>query len=167
MLWTIIVRPPGGASGKVQQRYAVVLKLLLLEDCHRLWQVHAGLSLHGAAAELGMPVCLLLKWTKELPRLQTHARSKKHAITPIGIDQLHPIKDELLMWIFLQCEQGLSIQNTVILLKASGMLRDTFGAKSRVARLKAVARFMRKHNYVYPQKTNKATCNPQEVYQEA
>ncbi len=53
------------------------------------------------------------------------------------------------MWIFSQREQGLSIQNTVILSKASGMLRDTFGAKSRVAWLKVVARFMRKHNYVY------------------
>jgi hypothetical protein len=57
-------------------------------------------SLSCAAAELGVPVCLLLKWTKELPRLQTHARSKKRAITPSGIDQLHPIEDELLMWIF-------------------------------------------------------------------
>jgi hypothetical protein len=54
-------------------------------------------SLSCAAAELGVPVCLLLKWTKELPRLQTHARSKKRAITPSGIDQLHPIEDELLM----------------------------------------------------------------------
>ncbi len=126
-----------------------------------------GLSLCGAAVELGVPVCLLLKWTKELPRLQTHARSKKHAITPSGIDQLHPIEDELLMWIFSRREQGLSIQNTVILLKASGMLRDTFGAKSRVAWLKAVAHFMHKHNYVYCQKMNKATRNPQEVYQEA
>jgi hypothetical protein len=59
-----------------------------------------GLSLRGAAVELGVPICLLLKWTKELPRLQAHARLKKHAITPRGIDQLHPIKDELLMWIF-------------------------------------------------------------------
>jgi hypothetical protein len=47
------------------------------------------------------------------------------------------------------------------------MLRDTFGAKSRVAWLKAVACFMRKHNYVYCQKMNEATHNPQEVYQEA
>ncbi len=152
--------------GKVQQRYAVVQKLLLLEECHCLRQVH-GLSLCGTVAELGVPICLLLKWTKELPRLQTHARSKKHAITPRGIDQLHPIKDELLMWIFSQREQGLSIGNTVILLKSSGMLRDTFGAKSRVAWLKAVVRFMRKHNYFYRQKRNKATHNPQEVYQEA
>jgi hypothetical protein len=47
------------------------------------------------------------------------------------------------------------------------MLRDTFGAKSRVAWLKAVARFMCKHNYVYCQKANKAIRNLQEVYQEA
>jgi hypothetical protein len=114
-----------------------------------------------------VPICLLLKWMKELPRLQAHARLKKRAITPRGIDQLHPIKNELLMWIFSQREQGLSIRNTVILLKVFKMLRDTFGAKSRVARLKAVARFMRKHNYVYPQKTNEATRNLQEVYQEA
>jgi hypothetical protein len=163
---TILLRPPGGASGKVRQRYAVVQKLLHLEECHCLRQVHC-LSPHGAAVELGVPISLLSKWTKELPRLQAHARSKKRAITPRGIDQLHPIKDELLMWIFSRREQRLSIRNTVVLLKASGMLRDTFGAKSRVAWLKAVTRFMRKHNYVYRQKTNEATRNKQEVYQEA
>ena len=95
--------------------------------------------------------------------LQAHIRSKKHAITPRGKDQLHPIEDELLMWIFSRREQGLSIRNTVILVKVSGMLRDTFGSKSRVACLKAVLRFMCKHNYVYRQKTNEATRNLQEV----
>jgi hypothetical protein len=91
---TIIACPPGGALGKVRQRYAVIQKLLLLEEC--LQQVH-GLSLHRAAADLGVPICFLSKWTKELPRLQAHARSKKRAITPKGKDQLHPIEDELLM----------------------------------------------------------------------
>jgi hypothetical protein len=114
-----------------------------------------------------VPVCLLLKWTKEFSRLQAHARLKKHAITPRGKDQLHHIEDELLMWIFSWCEQGLSIRNTMILLKASGMLRDTFGAKSRIAWLKGVAHFMRKDNYVYRQKTNKVMHVPQEVYTEA
>jgi hypothetical protein len=83
-----------------------------------------GLSLRSAAAELGVPVCLLLKWTKDLPRLQAHARLKKLAITSRGKEQLHLIEDELLMWIVSRHEQGLSIQNTVILLKASGMLRE-------------------------------------------
>jgi hypothetical protein len=121
------------------------LKLLLLEECTCLQQEH-GLSLHGAAAELGVPFCLLLKWTKEILRLQAHARLKKIAITARGKDQLHPIEDVLLMWIFARREQGLSVRNTILLLKVSGMLRDTFGAKSRNAWLKAVACFMRKHN---------------------
>jgi hypothetical protein len=71
------------------------------------------------------------------------------------------------VWIFSWREQGLSIRNTIVLLKASEMLRDTFGAKNIIAWLKAVARFMRKQNYVYRQKTNKATRAPQEVYAEA
>jgi hypothetical protein len=122
-----------------------------------------GLSLRSAAAELGVPICLLSKWTKELPRLQAHARSKKRAITARGKDQLCPIEDALLMWIFTRREQGLSIRNTIILLRVSGMLRDTFDSKSRIAWLKAIARFMRKHNYVYCLKTNKAMHAPQEV----
>jgi hypothetical protein len=129
---TIVVCPPGGALGEVRQRYAVVQKHLLLEECTCLRQVH-GLSLCGAAVELGVPVCLLSKGTKELPRLQAHARSKKCAITARGKDQLHPIKDELLMRIFARCEQGLIIRNTIVFLRAYGMLRDTFGTKSRVA----------------------------------
>ncbi len=96
-----------------------------------------GLSLCQAVVELGVPVCLLLKWTKEPPRLKAHARLKKRAITLRGKDQLHPIEDELLMWIFSQREQGLSIWNTIVLLKVSRMLRDTFGAKSGIAWLQS------------------------------
>jgi hypothetical protein len=71
------------------------------------------------------------------------------------------------MWIFAQNEQGLSIRNSIVLLRASGMLQNTFSTKSRKAWLKAVVHFIHKHNYIYSQKKNKATNALQEVYKEA
>jgi hypothetical protein len=47
------------------------------------------------------------------------------------------------------------------------MLRETFGVKSFNAKLKSVARFMKKHNYVYRHVTNEAQRSTNEVSDEA
>jgi hypothetical protein len=60
--------------------------------------------------------------------------------------KLYCIEYHLLMWVFSQCEQGISIGNSLVHLKASSLLPNTFGAKSIEAYYKAVERFMRKHD---------------------
>ena len=65
---TILVRPPGGATGRVRRRYAVRQKLQLLEECNRLRRVE-NLSLRGAAAAMSIPHTVLVRWTKARPRL--------------------------------------------------------------------------------------------------
>ena len=47
------------------------------------------------------------------------------------------------------------------------MLRETFGVKSFNAKLKSVARFMKKHNYVYRRVNNEAQRSIKEVSDEA
>ena len=111
--------------------------------------------------------CLLVKWTKELPKLQAHTRSNKLAIINGPNGQLHPIKEELLMWMFAKHEQGIQIRHSIIALRASSMLWTTFGSKSMNAKIHVVVHFMQKHNYVYHQKTNEAMHAPQEVYYKA
>jgi hypothetical protein len=66
MPWAIVTYLPGGASGKVNNRYAVVHKLCLLKKANHLCQV-SNLSLQGAAAELGMLHSLLVKWKRICP----------------------------------------------------------------------------------------------------
>jgi hypothetical protein len=62
---------------------------------------------------------------------------------------------------------GVSIKNTLSLLKTSSLLRNSFGAKGIEACFRAIRHFMQKHNYVYCQRTNKATRAAQEVYDKA
>ncbi len=96
---TILTHPPGGATGKVRNRYAVVQKICLLEEAACLpWE--SNLSLQGVAVKLGVQHSLLVKWTKDLHRLQSNPRSKKRSrfAGPNGI--LHSIEHELLMDLF-------------------------------------------------------------------
>ena len=152
--------------GKVRKQYAIIEKIMLLDEVE--WICREGnLSLQGVAAEIGVHQSLLVKWTKELPKLQAHARLNKLAFIDGPNGQLHPIKEELLMWMFAKCEQGIQIRHSIVALRALSMLWTTFGSKSMNIKILAIERFMRKHNYVYHQKTNKAMCAPQEVYDEA
>ncbi len=146
----------------VLKRYAVVQKLCLLEEAYCLCQ-EINLSLRGAAAELGVHHSLLVKWTKDLACLQSTPHLKNRSIFDGPNGQLHSIEHELRMFIFSQREQGINAKHTLICLKASLMLPNTFGAKGYKARIKVLMRCIHKHNYVYHTKTNKAMRAPQEV----
>jgi hypothetical protein len=167
---TILVRPPGGATGRVRRRYATREKLKLLEECNRLCQVE-NLSLRGAAAAMCIPHTVLVRWTKARPRLiSSLGRMKAICEGPVG--QLDCIRVELLQWIFARREQGIAVTMPHAVYKASSILQqhqqeNVFEDKGFEARLKAVSRFLTKYNYVYHTKTNKATRSPAEVYEEA
>jgi hypothetical protein len=149
-------------TGKVRKHYGVVQKLSLVEEAYPLRQ-ESNLSLPGAAAELGVCHSLLVKWTKDLACLQSTPLSEKRPSFDGPKGQLHPIEHELLMFIFSQCKQGITAKHTLVCLKVSLLLPNTFGAKGYEACLKVVMRFMRKHKYVYCIRTNKAMRAPQEV----
>ena len=56
---TILVRPPGGSTGRVRRRYAVRQKLQLLEECNRLRRLE-NLSLRGNATVMSIPHTILI-----------------------------------------------------------------------------------------------------------
>ena len=104
---TILVRPPGGATGRVRRWYAVHEKLKLLEECNRLRRLE-NLSLQGAAAVMSIPHTVLVRWTKARPRLiASLGRMKAICEGPVG--QLDCIREELLQWIFARREQGIAV----------------------------------------------------------
>mgnify|MGYP006169580703 CR=1 FL=1 len=151
--------------GQVQKQYAIIEKIMLLDEVERIhWE--GNLSLQEVVAEIGVHQSLLVKWTKELPKLQAHTRSNNLAIVDGPNGQLHPIKEELLMWMFAKCEQGIQIRHSIIALRALSMLQTTFGSKLMNAKILASVYFVRKHSYMYHQKTNEKTHAPQEVYDE-
>ena len=119
------------------------------------------------AEELGIHKSLLSRWKKDITRLRANKKLRKFAIVDGPNGQLHSIEEELLQWIFARREQGISLRCTLVAFKSSSLLRSTFGPKTFNARYKAVQRFMRKHKYVYCQRTNEATRAPQEVVDEA
>jgi len=79
---SILLRPPGGASGKVHKWYALSKKLALLDESTRL-QRDCNLSLRRAAEVIGVPVQVLSRWQKEVPTIhaaiadQPQTRNKK------------------------------------------------------------------------------------------
>jgi hypothetical protein len=158
---TVLVRPPGGATGRVRRRYAIRKKLKLLVECDRLCRVE-NLSLRGADAAMCIPRTVLVRWSKDRPRLiASLGRQKAICEGPVG--QLDCIREELLQWIFARPH---------VVYKASSILRqhqqeNAFEDKGFETRLKAVTRFLAKYKYVYRTKTNKATRSPAEVYEEA
>ena len=166
---TILVRPPGGATGRVRRRYAIRQKLQLLEECNRLRRVE-NLSLWGAAATMSIPHTVLVRWTKARPRLiASLGRMKAICEGPVG--QLDCIREELLQWIFARREQGIAVTMHHVVYKAFSILRhqqeDAFKDKGFEAHLGAVTHFLAKYNFVYRTKTNEATRSPAEVYEES
>ena len=118
---TILIRPPGGATGRVCRRYAIRQKLQLLEECNRLSRVE-NLSLQGAAAAMSIPHTVLVKWTKAHPQMiASLGRMKAIWEGPIG--QLDCIREVLLQWIFARREQGIAMTMPHVVYKASSILR--------------------------------------------
>ena len=166
---TILVRPPGGATGRVCRRYAVRQKLQLLEECNRLRQV-VNLSFQGAATVMSIPHTILVKWTKARPRLiASLVRMKAICEGPVG--QLDCIREELLQWIFARHKQGIAVMMPHVMYKALSILRHqqehAFKDKGFEAHLGAMTRFLAKYDFVYRTKTNKATRSLADVYEEA
>ena len=164
---TILVRP-GGA----RKRYSVRQKLQILKECSRLRR-EDNLSLRGAAALVGIAHSLLVKWTKDVPRLTAYRRERdkgKKSINDGPTGQLDCIKDDLLLWIFARRKQGIAVTKSHIVYKASAMLLHqdhAFKDKSFEARFKTVSCWLSKYEFVYRTKTNEATRAPHEVCEEA
>jgi hypothetical protein len=168
---SILLRPPGGASGKVRKRYALIEKLMLIDESNCLWR-ECNLSLCKATEVIGMPFQVLAKWHKEVPTIhpaiadQPRARNKK-SILDGPASTLGSIEMELLQFMFAKREQGINVQNTLVACKASALLRNTFDPKSFNAKLKAVTRFLQRHNYMYRRATHHVSRAFGEVSKEA
>jgi len=166
----LLLRPLGGLTGKTRKRYALFQKIMLVEESDRL-RVEQNLSIRRAGEVLGVPFQLLSKWGREAARLRAASQAKRRACNRKAVidgpaSQLESVEDELLQFIFSKREQGVNVKHTFVA-RASGMLSKTFGVKSFNAKLKSVARFMKKHNYVYRRVTNEAQRSIKEVSDEA
>ena len=63
---SVLLRPPGGASGKVRKQYALIQMLMLLEESNCLRR-ECNLSLCRTTQVLGVPFQVLARWHKEVP----------------------------------------------------------------------------------------------------
>ncbi len=115
---------------------------MLLDESERLWR-ERDFSLRRSAQVLGLNFQTLARWRKEVPKIraayraQRQARNRKALLDgPAGI--LRSIEMELLRFVFAKREQGINVPHTLVVFKASALLRNTFGPKSFNARLKAV-----------------------------
>jgi hypothetical protein len=119
---TVLVRPPGGATGRVRRRYATREKLKLLKECNRLRRVK-NLTPRGAAAAMCIPHTVLVRWTKARPRLiASLGRMKSICEGPVG--QLDCIREELLQRIFARRKQGIAVTMPHVVYKTSSILQQ-------------------------------------------
>ena len=107
---SLLLRPPGGATGKVRKRYALIQKIMLLEESNRLHLEH-NFSIHQAGEVLGVPFPLLSKWDKEVDRICAGIKAqrqvkKRKALVDGPVGQLASVKEELLQFVFEKREQG-------------------------------------------------------------
>jgi hypothetical protein len=158
---SILLRLLVGASGKVRKRYALIQKIMLLEESNRL-QRECNLSIRRAAQVLVICFQHLARWHREVPQIQAAIAAErrikeKKALLHGPASQLGSIEMELLQFVFAKCEQGINV----------ALLQDKFEPKSFNANLLAVGRFMHKHKYVYRCAMNDSTCSLAKVGDEA
>jgi hypothetical protein len=155
-----------GTSGKTRKHYAVRQKLQVLEECCCLRR-DRKLSLCSAANELGIAHWLLIQWSVKVPMLVAAQKKIRRSVFDGTPRQLKPIKEDLLMWIFMRCEQGLVVTMQHVILKACLLLKlkDCFAGKLLQACYKATSCFLECHLFVYRLKTNEATGPPKETHQ--
>jgi hypothetical protein len=70
---SLLLCPPGGATQKVRKRYALIQKILLLEESNRLRR-ECNFSLCRAGEVLGVPFPLLSKWGKKVATIHATIR---------------------------------------------------------------------------------------------
>jgi hypothetical protein len=137
----------------------------VLEECRWLRRDHK-LSLRSAAAELRIAHLLLIKWSAKVPTLVAAQKKIRKSIFDSPPSQLEPIKEDLLMWIFVRCEQGLAVTMQHVILKACSLLKDCFAGKLLEARYKATFHFLKHHLFMYCLKINETTRPPKVTRQE-
>ena len=132
----------------------------------RCIQETEGITLRSAALRLGVSHSLLSKWSKRHVEVGNVAFLKKKSVCTGPLGQLKVIEEPLLRFIFEMREQGMSVSNLMVMIKAS-KLSDEFAAKTCTARYSAVKRFLRAHLLVYRMGTHVAQRDLEEVRGEA
>ncbi len=93
-------------------------------------------------------------------------RSKKKVALTGPVSQLKAIKDVLLCYIFKLCEQGITVNTFMVVLRASFILPE-FRAKRFTVRCSCVKHFLIAHSFSYQMSTHTLQCPPAEVESKA
>jgi hypothetical protein len=113
---------------------------------------------------------LLTRWAERFSfgnnPIEALLKNNKKSIHPGPLDQLKPLEEALLKYIFKHLKQGIKISTLSILVLAS-KLSTTFGKKDFVARCSAIKRFVYSHLFVYQIGTHVCQHKLEEVEAEA
>jgi transcriptional regulator with XRE-family HTH domain len=147
---------PGGALQRMRVRYTAGCKLALLTMAKHL-RDKKGISLCKSAERVQVSAGLLVKWEEGFSLgndpIEVLLKTKKKSIHPSPLDQLKPLEEALLKYIFKKREQEIEISTLAIVVVASN-LSTKFGEKNFVARCSAVKRFVKAHLLVYQMGTH-------------
>ena len=132
-------------------RYIVRRKCGILAASKRLQA--EGRLIWDAAAELHISTTKFLKWAVqgigEINALDKICRSKKKAVLTDLVGQLKAIENALLRYIFKLCEQRITVNTFMVVLRAAFILPE-FRVKSFTARSSSVKCILVNHSFSYP-----------------
>jgi hypothetical protein len=120
---SIILRPPGGASGVKRRCYTAREKIAITSKICHIKQ-ETNVSYCQAAALIDVSHTFVFRWhairecfnnidIKKLPRYSAY---------PCHCGQLESMKEELLAWIFERREKGLLVSTLSVIIKACCLL---------------------------------------------
>ncbi len=129
-----------------------------------------GMLLCAAVSELCVSVTNLSNWALQgvgkINHLDKILRSMKKASSIGPVSQLKAINDALLHYIFKLCEQGVTVNTFMVVLRAS-FISPKFRPKSFRARCSCAKHFMIAHLFSYPMGTHTSQRPPAEVESKA
>ncbi len=141
---SIILRPPGGASGVKCCRYTAREKIAIVSKIRRIKR-ETSCSYCKAAVLIGVSYTLVFRWHAlrehfnniDIKKLPHYSDYQGHC------GQLESVKEELLAWIFERREMGLVVSTLSVIIKACCLL-PLMEKKTALARYFVTRCFLKK-----------------------
>ncbi len=142
---------PGGVLWRMHVRCTARCKLAL-PTMVKCLQDKEGISLTKSAEHVQVSALLILRQAKLFSLgndpIEALLKTKNNSIHPGPLDQLNPLKEALLKYIFKQHKQGIKVSTLSIVVVASN-LSTKFSEMDFVTWCSAIKRFVRAHLMVY------------------
>ena len=146
-----------------RRRYSNSEKLSILRAVNR----HIGegqLSIRAACQQMKIAPKQYRTWSKNHEQLNSWNNNKAKSCDTGPNSSLYAIENELLKFIFELREQGIPVQISTVVVKASALMPSSWSkSRTQLARYQVVARWIKRHSLVHRMGTHESQKAPSET----